>query len=166
MESHPGDTLGTRFLTFWGVIVAFFGFALFAMLLQRCSSGLAGDPRTPQRLANLEESRNQGLEDLKKLGWADGSPEMLSEAVKAVAARAQKETKVVVPGSETANKLAAEAAAAEPSKEKEGAEGAGDGDAPSVETGAPKPGSAPDGSAPETAPPAATAPEAGAPSNP
>ncbi len=147
MESHPGDTLGTRFLTFWGAVAAFFGFALFAILLEKCSSGVAQDPRDPVREGNLVEIRAEGISELEKLGWGTGDAEAVKAAVGVALGRKQQETEVVVPGTETAARLAAEAAAAAPAAEgeetgenQEG--GTGDGGAQPE----------PEGDAPEAAP--------------
>ena len=127
MENHPGDTLGTRFLTFWGAIAAFFAFAVFAILFQKCTSeGGPVDPRDSVRLANTAEAEEAGMKQLETLGWASPSEETLNGAVEALKERKPSKSKMVAPGTETAAKLAAEAAASAPTEpEEEGEETGG-----------------------------------------
>ena len=136
MENHPGDTLGTRFLTFWGAIVAFFAFAVFAILLQKCTSeGGSTDPRNSVRLANTAEAEEAGAKQLEKMGWANPSEDTINKAVSALKERKPEASKMVAPGTETAAKLAAEAAAATPSEsETEGGEEDAPAPAPSTES--------------------------------
>ena len=158
MENHPGDTLGTRFLTFWGAIGAFFAFAVFAILLQQCTSQSGpADPRDSVRLANTAEAEDAGGEQLKTMGWENPSEDTINEAISLLNERKPKASTMVAPGTETAAKMAAEAAAASSEKEGEGASTESETDSPEAETEDEGTNTEPETDSPEASDPAGSA---------
>ncbi|CAN5346211.1 hypothetical protein BH23VER1_BH23VER1_18910 [soil metagenome] len=149
MDSHPADTPGKRFVSFWLGIAIFFAFAMLALVLYPLVlKPDEGDPTldsgelAERRLATKEETYRAQTELVTTYDWVDqekGIVRVPAERAITLAMASLKEstatkTEKVVPGSPTAQRLfeedqaakaaaAAEAAANAPERDEESAAG-------------------------------------------
>ena len=109
MDEHPGDTLGKRFLTFWGAVAAVLAFGVAVYLVK----GLFGPSDSEPLDGGVSQSRlekkalvdKEQIAELQKYALDKAKnvvtlppTEILPYAVSVLSKQAQEKSKIAVPG--------------------------------------------------------------------